>query len=63
MIYTPDGTGPTKQSFRQPPTGDPTLLQQLLRDREHINADAGKPRSAEHRRPQQTTLCESLVDG
>ena len=56
----PDGTrqsGPTKL-FRQPPTGDPTLLQQLLRDREHINADAGKPRS-DHSRPH---FASPLVD-
>ena len=46
-----DSPDPPSFLFRQPPTGDPTLLQQLLRDREHINADAGKPRSADHRRP------------
>ena len=35
---------------RQPPKGNPTLLQQLLHDRDHINADAGIHGSAERRR-------------
>lgn len=35
---------------RQPPKGNPTLLQQLLHDRDHINADAGIHGSTERRR-------------
>ncbi|CAL1146693.1 unnamed protein product [Cladocopium goreaui] len=37
LFYTQKANG--IMGIRQPPTGDPTLLQQLLRDREHINAD------------------------